>query len=477
MQEPAVAPSLPGQGHVVPTSTESWTRDVVSRLPADLEQHAKVLKAFERRRQVGSASDLLRGLLAYVFVVHSFQHLSIWSVLVGVADVSANAWRKRLQRASTWLSWLLQEVLTSTTQASPWLLRGGWRRVLLVDCTHFKCPGPQGMVWRVHTAFDLLAGRFTQLRVTDHHVGEQLELFDLQAGDLVVTDRANGLRQRVAFVLQQQADLLVRFTPRNFPLEEEDGRRLEVIRWLKGRAAPAGRVLSRTVWMKLHGERTALRWVAIRLSPEQQAASQRRKKRRASKNQQCLQAETLYLAGWVLLLTTLPSELWSDQQIASLYRARWHIELVFKRIKQLLKQQGVRCTTAATALPTITALLLGWALVEEESAVVRQAMREAMQCQELAQEEGPEAPEHTKSGEWQDECNGPLSEWMVAEVSVDLLCQQIRGSYTAARYRACLPRLHRFLGSGHRQRPHRYGQVCHWLGSTMMRLEAHVRSA
>ena len=249
------------------------------------------------------------------------------------------------------------------------------------------------------------------------------------------------------------------------------------MRWLKGRAAPAGRVLSRTVWMSFQGERTALRWVAIRLSPEQQAASQRRKKRRASKNQQRLQAETLYLAGWVLLITTLPSELWSDEEIARLYRARWHIELVFKRIKQLLKQQHVRCTTAATALPTITALLLGWALLEEESAIVRLAMREAMQCQEQAQEERSGQREHTKGGEWQDEQHGPLSEWMLAEVSVDLLCQQIRGTYTTDRYHACLPRLHRFLGSGHRQRPHRYSQVCRWLDTSMTSLEEHERSA
>ena len=232
MPDQKATPSLPEQEHIVPATTEQWDREVVPRLPAHLEHHAKVFKAFERRRQVGSASDLLRGLLAYVFVVHSFQHLSIWSVLVAVADVSANNWRKRLQRASVWLSWLLQEVLASTTEPSPWLLRRGWRRVLLIDGTHFKCPGPQGMVWRVHTAFDLLAGRLTQLRVTDHHVGEQLELFDLQAGDLVVTDRANGLRQRVAFVLQQQADILVRFTPRNFPLHEEDGTRAG--RWCAG---------------------------------------------------------------------------------------------------------------------------------------------------------------------------------------------------------------------------------------------------
>src|SRR6266567_7936507 len=65
---------------------------------------------------------------------------------------------------------------------------------------------------------------------------------------------------------------------------------------------------------------------------------------------------------------------------------------------------------------------------------------------------------------WQDGLNGPLSEWMVAEVSVDLLCQQLRGHYTAARYRACLPRLQRFLCVGHRKRPHLYSLICRWLG-------------
>lgn len=159
-----------------------------------------------------------------------------------------------------------------------------------------------------------------------------------------------------------------------------------------------------------------------------------------------------------------------------MYRARWHIELVFKRIKQLPKQQGIRCTTAATALPTLTALLLGWALVEEEGAAARQAIREAMECQEQAQEESPGQQERPR-GEWQDERHGPLSEWVLAEVSVALVCQQIRGSYTAARYYACLPRLHRFLGSGHRQRPHGYRQVCRWLGTPMTSLEAQERSA
>jgi len=84
---------------------DDWTKEVVLRLPADLEEQAMKLKAFERKRSIGSATDLLRGLLAYVYTAHSFQHLSMWSVLAGLADVSANDWRKRLQKASGWLDW------------------------------------------------------------------------------------------------------------------------------------------------------------------------------------------------------------------------------------------------------------------------------------------------------------------------------------------------------------------------------------
>src|SRR5512142_2515552 len=84
-------------------SQDDWQTEVVPRLPAQLEEQAKKLKAFERSREIGSATALLRGLLAYVYSTHSFQHLSIWSVLVGLADMSANAWRKHLRKASDWL--------------------------------------------------------------------------------------------------------------------------------------------------------------------------------------------------------------------------------------------------------------------------------------------------------------------------------------------------------------------------------------
>ena len=173
-----------------------------------------------------------------------------------------------------------------------------------------------------------------------------------------------------------------------------------------------------------------------------------------------MQPNTLYFSGWVLLVTTLPEVHWSDQQILCLYQARWHIELLFKRIKQLLKRQSLQCKTEATAKATITLLLLGWALLEEESAAVRLAMKDAIQCTWQSKEGKPV----THTSWWQEDLYGPLSEWLLAEASFDLFCQQLRGSYTVERFRACLPRLQRFLSSGHRKRPHLYSQVSRWLG-------------
>ena len=107
--------------------------------------------------------------------------------------------------------------------------------------------------------------------------------------------------------------------------------------------------------------------------------------------------------------------------------------------------------------------MLGWALLEEESTAVRLAIADARSCTELTEPEQRQESEVRTASWWGQDQDNALSEWMLAEVCVDLLCQQIRGSYTAARYRACLPRLQRFLCTGHRKRPHLYSQVCHWL--------------
>ncbi len=54
---------------------DQWASEVVRHLPEQMQQQARALKAFERSRQIRCASDLVRGLLASVYTVHSFEQL------------------------------------------------------------------------------------------------------------------------------------------------------------------------------------------------------------------------------------------------------------------------------------------------------------------------------------------------------------------------------------------------------------------
>jgi hypothetical protein len=108
-------------------------------------------------------------------------------VLIGLADLSEAAWRKRRRACNPWLLWLLSE-LVATPRAldpQPTPLLG---RVLLIDASTLRQPGGTGDDWRLHLAYDFTAGRLGQVRVTDRLGGESLGPFALHPGDIAVAD-------------------------------------------------------------------------------------------------------------------------------------------------------------------------------------------------------------------------------------------------------------------------------------------------
>lgn len=437
--------------------------EVLTRLPVGWQEQAKVLEAWQRRREIETPADLLRGLLAYQLQTYSFRQLGAWSLLSGLADISEAAWRKHLSKSGRWLSWILTQTLASTSAVSPWLLAKGLRRVVLFDGTHLRCLGKAGETWRIHTGYDLLAGRLTEVEVTDTHVGEDWRRLSLQEGDLVVSDSINGYPEHIAHQCNRGVEVVVRFSPNTLPLCDEQEHRIEVTKWLKGRHAPAGRICSRDAWLTAKdGNRHKLRLIALRLTAKQTAASVRRKKKKASqdkrKSQRKLLVETIYLAGWLLIVTSLPQELWSDAEVLALYRARWHIELLFKRLKQLLSTHELRCENPESIKASILLFLLCWALQEEEAVQMRHRLQEMQQ--ELAV--SPSGYVMPEPGAGQEQA---ISEWMLASLSLDLLRTQVHGMITHARLRECLPRLQRFVRGSPRRRTHWFSQVCSWLRS------------
>jgi hypothetical protein len=108
------------------------------------------------------------------------------------------------------------------------------------------------------------------------------------------------------------------------------GMTVEVLRWL---AKQPGPFVDASILLGQE-QRLPCRLIAWRL-PRAQAARRRRKLRQEtmSKKGREPSAERLAWCDWTILVTNVPGELLTPPEAAVLYRARWQVELLFKRWK------------------------------------------------------------------------------------------------------------------------------------------------
>ena len=311
------------------TDPDTLFEELLQDLPPEVCQMAREFKGFVRAKKMKTPEQLLRVVLLYCGLDKSLRTVAgIFTALY--EPITDQSVAERLRACGPWVKALLRRMLPLVPVAA--LAEG--RRFLVIDASTVQAPGATGTDHRLHLCMDLVSLEFVEVLVTDVHSGETLKHFALGAGDVAVADRGYAQPQGLSAAVQQGAELIVRLNPFSVVLSTLTGQPLALGRALKRQRTETIRTLP-VVIRSACGQHEVRGWVhAYRLSAEQ-ANRARQKCRQRHKTGQP-RAEALFLAGWVVVFTTLAPAVLSAATILAVYRCRWQIEIAIKRWKSVL---------------------------------------------------------------------------------------------------------------------------------------------
>lgn len=281
-------------------------------------------------------SKLLRTLL-----IHLGGNLSLRSTCAlakegNIIDVSDVALLKRLQKSSEWFNWcttqLLDKMKPKNPQGLPEQEEYNFR---YVDGSIVREPGATGSTWRLHYSMNAKTLAPDEITITDQKKGESLKNYSVKPNDVFIGDRVYPRRNGIIHVHSNGGYILCRFPPSLTPLHNDNGTPFKLLSKL--RKLKLGDIGEYNVVIKHNEGQINARVCAMKKDHESTLKAQKAIHRKASKNSRkgSTRPETLEYAGYILILTTLPESV-SPEKILNIYRSRWQIELLFKRLKSII---------------------------------------------------------------------------------------------------------------------------------------------
>jgi hypothetical protein len=345
---------------------ENWDNKILPHLPQQMDAMAKRTGALHRKRGVCSCVDLLRMFFLCASSNFSFRILAASACALGISTISDTAWRKRFSKAAPFLREILHSLLSAFLPAADISAFDGVKNVLPADASVIRQNGKQQHQQRIHLCYSLNENRMKQVKVSDQHTAESLAHFSMKKGDLVLADAGYGTAQNFIYAQEQGADVILRIMPKNFCLYDAQGEKISLTALMKEAEEKHMEWTDGFGYCKYKGKTGFVRITAHRLPDGQAAKARKRKTRKASKNQRRIQAETLFSAGWITVVTSLGAE-YSGEEILHLYRSRWQVELLFKRFKQNFSIHTIKAGGSAYAETETLLWLIIWTIAERQS--------------------------------------------------------------------------------------------------------------
>jgi hypothetical protein len=198
-------------------------------------------------------------------------------------------------------------------------------QIELPACLHtiWQGAGPEQATLKVHTVLDYQQGLFDLTLASGRDHDCPLQTVALPAGSLRLAD-LGYFKVKVFEQLTEQGVWWVSRLPARVGIWQ-DMAVIHLSDWLSRQDSDCI-----DQFVEITAQRLPCRLLAMRVPSEVARERQKRVLEAATKRHSHLKPETLALCAWTVFVTNLPAEAFTPDEVLSLQRLRWQIELLFK---------------------------------------------------------------------------------------------------------------------------------------------------
>jgi hypothetical protein len=321
---------------------------VVAVLPNGWEAKGKELGAFSRGRKIKTAQDLLRLVLLYLTSGKSFGGTAALLNIGAGLKITKKAVFTRIQKCGAWLRWLSENLCRSggMIAAKPeWL---GNHEVYAVDASDEPVYGSTESDYRLHYAVNIFTLCMKEMALTKITIGEKLNNFKkFAAGDIILGDGGYCSLQGFEYIKSTGADYIVRIRAGFCHIYNKQHREVNLLGYFTKLKREESTAVD--LYYHVNGQYKPLRICAMRktkVAERKGLESLRKTVRRKGIGKEPSALQQAY-NRYVILATSITDV--PAARLLELYRQRWQIELVFKRLKSLFHYNEIPVKVDASA--------------------------------------------------------------------------------------------------------------------------------
>lgn len=316
-------------------STDILFDQFIQELPSNYQEMAYEFKAFSRPRKIRSPLQLLELVMLYCGMDFSLRSCAgqIAQMQGYISDTAVN---DRLEACVPWVKAMLASVFGFES-----IVNNGSLRIIIIDGSTVQEPGATQTTYRLHIAIDLVSLTFHQVELTTDKEGEHLGHYHLGEGDVVLLDRGYNQPKTLVPFIDDGGEVILRYNPHGMNLFSRN-EEMTKINWQEELFQLDEKPAAIPVYLCHNNKRIEGYLHAIPLPKEKAKEARRTARQRAKKKGRTASKRVLYISGWVLVFTSLPLEVIDTETASDIYRVRWQVELVIKRMKSLLNIDKLR---------------------------------------------------------------------------------------------------------------------------------------